>query len=141
MWGAYERRVDWHHSCADNSNNSYPGQDVRMFDKSGRNITVDLFDESRQLACEVKISFKNSPYDPYIRQQWLNKTLAQLATQKAIADQCGWKHCLIVNKPWMVTAFANSPYDVRLSPSCGSANGTLPDAVMEETPNTPLDDD
>ena len=74
----YDRRVDVHHTCADGSGNSYGGMDVLLISPREGSISVDLFSEPLQLACEVKTSFKNSEYAPYILSRWLNNTITQV---------------------------------------------------------------
>ncbi len=85
----YDVRVDVHHTCADASGNSYGGRDVRMDSPTAGSISVDLFSEPTMLACEVKISFKSQPYDPYILNRWLATTITQLTRQQNIAETCG----------------------------------------------------
>ncbi len=140
-WNVYNRRVDFHHTCADNYGNSYPGSDVRIYGKGRLNRTVDLFNNAENLACEVKTSFKNEPYDPYVLGKWLNRVIPQLAEQKEIAvTQCGWKHCVVVNKQWMKNELEKKvgagTYDIRVVESC-SAQPAQPDP--NEIPETPLD--
>ncbi len=134
----YDRRVDVHHTCADASGNSYGGMDVQLTDKNGDSISVDLFSEPLQMACEVKTSFRNEPYDAFTMQRWRTKTLAQISEQKRIATSCQWSHCVIVNKAWMKSELdgLNLGYDVRLNETCGSA--TIPQDPFE-VPSTPLD--
>lgn len=140
----YDRRVDVHHTCADGSGNSYGGMDVVLVDKAGRSKSVDLFLEPLQMACEVKISFKNSPYHPYVMSRWLGQSLSQMKEQKDIAESCGWRHCVIVNKPWMRDALQvealkqQLSLDIRVNPTCGSGN-VPPESVSDEYPFTPLD--
>ncbi len=116
----YERRVDWHHQCADNSGNSYKGNDVRIIDKAGNSITVDLFDNSRNMACEVKTSFKNEPYSPHVMRKWRDHIATQVANQRKITEACGWSHCIIVNKQWQADALGNLETHIILIPQCGS---------------------
>jgi hypothetical protein len=138
----YDRRVDVHHTCADGSGNSYGGMDVVLRNKTGESISVDMFSEPGQLACEVKTSFKNQPYDPYTMSKWTSNTLTQVAKQKRIAESCGWSHCVIVNKPWMRDALLATPggqgLDIRVNTTCGSGN-VPPEPVHDEFPSPPLD--
>lgn len=100
---------------------------------------MDLFSEPTMLACEVKISFKSQPYDPYILNRWLATTITQLTRQQNIAETCGWRHCVFVNKAWMkaeIDAESHGAFDVHLIPNCGSA--TAPQNPFE-IPDTPLD--
>jgi hypothetical protein len=93
---------------------------VRITAPGKGSITVDLFDEGRKLACEVKTSFRDTPYDPFVLNRWTLRTLSQLSDQKRIANACGWKHCVVVNKPWLQQIFSKEGYDVRLLTSCAS---------------------
>lgn len=116
---AYNRRVIFHHQCADNSRNSYPGNDVKMVNKQGDSISVDLFNNDTQTACEVKTSFKNEPYEPWILKKWKNNAVGQIQKQIDIARQCNWNHCIIVNKEWLQKEFESIPgTTVYLRPSC-----------------------
>jgi len=98
---AYNRRVKFHHQCADNSGNSYPGNDVELVSKQGDTATVDLFNEGTQTACEVKTSFRDTPYEPWILDKWKKRVKTQIENQLNIAKQCQWNHCVIVNKEWL----------------------------------------
>jgi hypothetical protein len=145
-WNVYNRRVDYHHTCADNTGNSYPDQDVVIYSpKLGERKAMDLFNNGQNLACEVKTSFKNQPYDSYVLNRWLNSTLAQVKAQQKITAACKWNHCVIVNKPWMYDAIqgaaakADLQVNVRLIPTCGSA--VEPEPEEQEFPFTPLDTD
>jgi hypothetical protein len=127
-----------HHTCADGSGNSYGGMDVKLISPE-RSISVDLFSEPLQMACEVKTSFKNEPYDPVVLKAWRERTLSQLTTQREIAERCGWKHCLIVNKQWMKDELDKvSKFEIKVNPTCGSGSA-LPEPVQEEFPSIPLD--
>lgn len=141
-WTAYDRRVDWHHRCADNSGTSYAGQDVRIFGRSGDNISVDSFDHGTNRACEIKTSFKN---EAYVLDRWLGRIAPQMQRQKQIAESCNWRHCVIVNKPWMKAEIDNYAattglaFDVIVNPTCASTVPPSDDAP--EVPRTPLDMD
>jgi hypothetical protein len=134
----YDVRVDTHHTCADGSGNSYGGRDVMLISPRLGSVSVDLFSEPNQLACEVKISFKNEPYDAYVLANWLTRTIAQLTRQRDVATSCGWSHCVIVNKQWMQQLIADAGFNVILKESCGSA--AVPSDPLE-IPETPLDGD
>ncbi|QTD43718.1 DUF6310 domain-containing protein [Ottowia testudinis] len=132
----YERRVDWHHQCADNSGNSYKPEEVRIFDKSGKNISVDLFDNSTNTACEVKTSFKKEAYEPGLMSVWKRRALAQISQQKIIAERCGWRYCVVVNQQWLKDALheEDATLDVRVYPRC-RAKDFVPDPYEQPDPN------
>ncbi|MDH4418182.1 MAG: TniQ family protein [Acidovorax sp.] len=115
----YNRRVIFHHQCADNSRNSYPRNDVKIVNKQGDSISVDLFNNDTQTACEVKTSFRNAPYEPWILNKWKISAVGQIQKQIDIARQCNWNHCIIVNKEWLQKEFESIPgTTVYLRPSC-----------------------
>jgi hypothetical protein len=79
------------------------------------------------MACEVKTSFRDTPYDVYVLDRWKASVNRQLADQKSVTKACNWRHCVIVNKPWMKAEIESmkdndrNGFDVRLNETCGSA--------------------
>ncbi|BEP92018.1 hypothetical protein GmRootA79_04020 [Acidovorax sp. A79] len=118
MSTAYNRRVKFHHQCADSSGNSYPGNDVQIISKQGGAATVDLFNEGTQTACEVKTSFRDTPYEPWILDKWKSKVIGQINRQITIAQQCNWNHCIVVNKAWLKEELSSIGTTIYLRPSC-----------------------
>lgn len=116
----YTRRVAFHHMCADASGNSYPGQDVVIKSPQGNMASVDLFVNQSKTACEVKTSFRKTPYESYVFVSWLARVKSQVQKQIQVVKDCKWNYCLIVNQPWMVAALQPiaGDYPVYLNPSC-----------------------
>jgi hypothetical protein len=136
-WTAYDRRVDWHHRCADN-NSSFPGRDVRITTPTGASKSFDTYQTTARLACEVKTSFKNEPYSRDVLNRWRAAVASQLAAQRAVASQCEVAFCVIVNKPWLEAEVRALGYtDVRVQASCASAPPASPSP--DELPTPPLD--
>jgi len=134
---AYDRRVKFHHQCADyqggSPRNSYQGNDVEIYDKNGGHTSVDLFDEATQTACEVKTSFRDTPYEPWILKTWKNRVFGQIQMQINITKQCKWNHCIIVNKEWLKIELEKiDGTTVYLRPSC--AQPTENDPFEQPTP-------
>jgi hypothetical protein len=55
--------------------------------------TADLFNEATQTACKVKVSFRDTPYEPWVLAKWKSKVICQIEKQIKIAQSCKWNHC------------------------------------------------
>jgi hypothetical protein len=136
-WTAYDRRVDWHHRCADNNSN-FPGQDVRITAPNGDSKSFDTYKPAERLACEVKTSFKDREYSPFVLERWRAAVRTQLSDQRRIAvDECKLNFCVVVNKPWLEAEIRAMGFtNVVQLPTCASAPSTN---TAPEVPTPPLD--
>jgi transglutaminase-like putative cysteine protease len=143
----YERRVDWHHRCADNNSSfSFRGYDVEITDQEGDSITVDAFDEATKTAIEVKTSFKNEEYSPYVKDRWLSKVTPQIDKQAKIAANCKWQYKVITNKDWQGPVFEGLGIDKESKTKSNMKVVKLENCASKpivddpaETPDTPVD--